>query len=99
MFHYYGSLEYSKIVKANKNGVVPALSINPNPVKDRFILTGLKEGHSHIIQLIDANGRIVLKTKTVNAQISINMDSQISGIYWLKIITEESVITRKLIKQ
>ncbi len=94
-----GVFEYSKIVEVSNKAAVTALSVYPNPVTDKLMITGLKQGEHHTIQLIDANGRMVLRTKTANAQLSIDMSTRMDGSYWVKIITAEEAVIYKIIKQ
>lgn len=94
-----GTFEYSKIVEVSNKAAVTALSVYPNPVADRLMITGLKQGVHHTIQLIDAKGRIVLRTKTANAQLGIDMSTRMHGSYWVKIITAEEAVIHKIIKQ
>lgn len=95
---YDGFFAYSKIVEVSNKVAVAALSVYPNPVADRLMITGLKQGENHTIQLIDANGRIVLRTKTKNAQLSVDMSTRMHGSYWVKIITAGDAVIYKIIK-
>lgn len=93
-----GIFVYSKIAEVSNKAAVALLSIYPNPVADGLRITGLKQGVHHTIQLIDANGRIVLQTKTANAQLAIDMSTRKHGSYWVKIITAEEAVIHKILK-
>ncbi len=94
-----GIFVYSKIAEVSNKAEVAALSVYPNPVADNLMITGLKQGVQYTFHLIDASGRIVLRTKTTNAQFGIDMSTRMHGIYWVKIITAQETVIHKIIKQ
>lgn len=57
------------------------LKIQPNPATDQFIITGLKTGFPYSLELINLQGKVVLKTLILNEQKAINIHTFPSGIY------------------
>ncbi|MDT0558395.1 aryl-sulfate sulfotransferase [Ichthyenterobacterium sp. W332] len=71
------------------------ISLYPNPVIDQLYLSGSSEVNSYILH--DVLGNIV-REKMLDAQ-SINFSSLNSGIYFLRLRSDNSSITKKIIKQ
>ena len=77
------------------------VSVFPNPVSDFLIIDFDQTINSEInIELISATGQLILKNK-INAgekEFKINMDGYSSGIYFLKIIDQEKIVSDRLVK-
>jgi hypothetical protein len=73
-----------------------SISLYPNPVNDRFIVSGF-DGTA-VLKLTDINGRIFLLKKIVNNE-SVSMNSLPKGLYIVKLITIECTKERKVIKR
>jgi len=71
--------------------------IYPNPVIDILYITGL-EG-SYIIKIVDAVGQAVTSVKGNSSELELDMSGKPAGMYLLKIESQGSSITRKLIKK
>ena len=69
-----------------------SVHINPNPVKDKMEVSGLKAGS--IIQLTDVTGKILM-TQTATETTVLNLSAYNAGIYFLK--TQTSI--QKIVKQ
>jgi len=65
----------------------------PNPTKDTFEISGLNDG---TVAIIDSQGRIVKQLDLGQTHYSIS--ELTSGIYFVKITSEKSSITKQLIK-
>ncbi len=68
----------------------------PNPVKKTFSLTGLSSS-TKIIFIYDSQGKLIQKFKT--SLTNINMSNLPSGMYFVKIISQQQTKTFKILKQ
>lgn len=76
------------------------VNVAPNPAKD-FVVISLEKTNSSnsLIQFFDAAGNLVLKEKTNQSKININIAGLIKGLYFIKISNAEKVATQKLLLQ
>jgi hypothetical protein len=96
-----GKFAYSKVVKINFGKQVD-VQITPNPAST-YISIQINDASvtTATIQLIDLNGRIV-KQQRLNQTVSntiISLDGISKGLYHLKIITNQQVVTEKVVVQ
>lgn len=79
-----------------------SLRIYPNPVTKSFVIENPgREMENATLKLMNSQGMIVFEKKISSAQWPVNTDISgfPSGIYFLKIETEESVFIRKIVKE
>lgn len=75
------------------------LSVYPNPSKDIVTISNDINAVISTIEMTDLNGRIV-KTKNVNdTQGQINTSELATGVYMMKIVTDQGTATKKIIKE
>lgn len=74
-----------------------AIQIYPNPTKNRMAIKTIKPFSQ--IQLIDVQGRVIATVYKNSNEIEIDMNNFSDGIYLIKIISENKIETRKIIKQ
>lgn len=76
-----------------------AFSIFPNPIKDRLIVQWPKTFQQVQFLLYGLSGKSVLK-KTVQNQkrVKFNLSNLDSGVYFLRIHTEQRTVTKKILK-
>ncbi len=72
-------------------------TIYPNPVKDVFTIDNLSG--SATLTLLDARGRIVLKTVTANKTYNGNIKPLAAGVYYLQVTEGNKTTTVKIVKQ
>lgn len=72
-------------------------SVAPNPTSDILNIANNSNIAINTIQLTDMNGRIVKEVKGMTSQININELN--SGVYFLKITTDQGTGTSKIIKK
>ena len=89
----------SPIVVSNKELLTESasLSIMPNPVNDILNLQ-LKEAKLISLAVYDMKGQLVL-SPTLNTSSSFSVADLSSGLYLLKVETEEGILSRKFVKQ
>ncbi len=76
-----------------KDQQLSEVKVYPNPTNDTFEISGLIEG---ILEIIDSQGRIVKQMDLNKGTHSISELS--TGVYFVKITSENSSITKRLIK-
>jgi len=72
------------------------ISLYPNPTISNLHVSGL--GGTAILEMFGANGEMLLMNK-VNDSKSISVENFPKGMYVVKIITDEGIVERKLIKK
>lgn len=73
------------------------VKLYPNPTVDNVTISA--RGIVKSVALYDIQGRL-LQANTINdVQATINLSSQPSGLYFVKVITEEGSVVEKLVKQ
>ncbi len=85
-------------IVSNINNIENQISIYPNPSNGTFTITNCELQITNI-NITNIAGRLVLnETKEIDNQSTIiNISNQPSGIYFLKINTENRIITKKII--
>ena len=80
-----------------------SVQINPNPFTGRILATiNLNKPQMITIAIADITGRIV-KTYSANhsagnSQVEMLLDSKPVGMYFIKVASKESSVTKKLVK-
>ncbi|MEA3494902.1 MAG: YCF48-related protein [Bacteroidota bacterium] len=72
------------------------ISIYPNPSKGTFVLNSNSKKELDI-NIFNPNGTIIFSEKNINSQIEFNLNEYSRGIYFVQIISDNEVITKKLI--
>ncbi len=99
------SREFCKdsVVKENLITVEPPAEINPekplavypNPVNEKLVIYSQWEGYAEIF---NENGQMLIRTKITKGENFVNLQNLEAGIYWLKLILPDRVISEKIIK-
>lgn len=99
MFTRDGDFKYSEIRSLNCGKGTGVILITPNPVKDRFLISGMELG-KNMISVFAANGQMVYSTYMAQTVGSVNIGHLASGMYSVKIVSEKGTTTvQKLIKE
>ena len=91
-----GNFTYSKIVKIDFTKNI-FIKITPNPVQQYLNInssTFIKE-----IRLISLNGNLINSWTNVAATSKLDVSSVATGVYILRIITADEVISQKIMKE
>lgn len=87
-----GSIEYSKTIAVSMATATEQLKISPNPSHETLTVSSNWEPGLAEFRIFDANGRLVQQlNQQVNTSLeplNIDISSLPTGIYFLKIITE-----------
>ena len=92
------NFHYSDVASATVNCGAAPIQIAPNPVKDKFKVTGVKAGQQIIIYSI--SGQAMTQRAIVRTTEEFNIAAYAPGVYLVKIISEDGVVatTVKIIK-
>jgi len=74
-------------------------SVYPNPANDFLTLDKVNEINIEKIELIDLSGRIVMTSLSNENRSTIDLSSLNSGIYILKVESDNGTLTEKIVKQ
>ncbi len=81
-------------VAVNKIENLQPINIYPNPSTGQFTIEGT---NIQKIEILDVCGKIIYTSPKNQTKLSIDIRSQQKGIYFLKLTTENSIITKKLL--
>ncbi len=74
-----------------------SISIYPNPTKNIFSVSGLK--NSDEIEITNALGQLIYTAKTENEILEVDLSNSKSGLYFIKLITENGSVIKKIVKE
>ncbi len=98
MYDKDGTFRYSPIRKINFDNAGDDISIYPNPVVDTKILVSSSANATTAV-LYDATGRVVKSFRLNGRNNTLDVNGVSAGAYQLKVITENSINTSKIIIQ
>ena len=75
------------------------INIYPNPTSGHFAVSLIEFDASTRVQVLDFSGRVVLENLATESIMNLDISNQPSGVYIVKILSEDGVATRKIIKQ
>jgi hypothetical protein len=99
-YYYYNYCFPNKIIVTNTSEIInKVINIYPNPVNDFVNIE--YDGMIKNIEISNALGQQVFysNTQTKNNLVKINVAHLISGVYFIKIQTEDGVVINKIIKE
>jgi V8-like Glu-specific endopeptidase len=76
----------------------PELEVFPNPTTGQVWLQNIKKREILELTLIDNLGRTILSKRHFNPEFSLSLSTLPEGIYYIKVVTNNATITRKIIK-
>ena len=71
------------------------VTVYPNPSNDYMTLSFDQEGE-YVIELLSKQGRVLQKRETTDCEEQINVTSLKQGLYYLRVSSRESVVTKKV---
>jgi hypothetical protein len=79
-----------------KSGVI----VYPNPAKDKvFIVRDSGQGKSSRIELFQPNGQLISSIESMEARSEIDLSTLCSGVYFIRISSENSTLVKKIIRE
>jgi hypothetical protein len=99
--HLYAGTEHGLYVLNLSTGFSETLNENsitvyPNPVNDKIVIESSKKAN---IEIINSQGQIIENLKTSNTKTTVDLTRYSYGVYIIKIKTDKSITTKKIIKQ
>lgn len=83
----------------SKKVVTTALKISPNPAKNNFTVSGLKQGDMNYIKVVDINGNVIINITSSNSMETIDITSLSKGMYMVSVSCDGELKSFKLIKE
>jgi hypothetical protein len=77
---------------------VLGVSVAPNPSSGEFGIS-LENSLVGTVEVIDANGRLIQSHKLNGNELSINLKSAQSGLYFVNVITENGIARKRIVKE
>jgi trimeric autotransporter adhesin len=82
-------------VSGNENG---SITIYPNPANDQFVIFIDEPESFYRYEITSLNGELITSGTIYNANTTIGAQEMASGVYLVRIISEEAIIVKKLVK-
>jgi photosystem II stability/assembly factor-like uncharacterized protein len=102
----YAAGNNGTIFKTTNGGISSAQEIGkesfkiyPNPVTEQLTIETVQMKNENILTISNIRGQELIRHQINDCKIQINIGNLTSGIYFVKLITDEKVITRKIIKK
>lgn len=74
------------------------INIKPNPVNDILTISLVNETKSGIVSIIDMNGKELLNRELTDLKTDVDLSSFESGLYFVKLIHNDNIEFRKVLK-
>ena len=91
-----GTIQYSHVIYLNET-ILPGFTVFPNPVKEMVTISGLTSNGT--IRLIGMDGKVLQQQNVTSQNITLQMGKHPKGAYTIQYVSEEKVLTQKIIKQ
>lgn len=92
------SIESCTALGLNKDLLSNSIKVYPNPTNGNLFIENLSERSLDKISVYDTKGKLIYETKIANKKImEIYLYSMSKGVYFVKIYSDKSVITKKLV--
>ena len=82
----------------DQNALQNSIHLYPNPVRNSLTLD-LNQTKAQYVQIYDVNARLVREVFNPSAQTQIDVSALQNGLYFMQIITNKGIITKKFVKQ
>jgi hypothetical protein len=99
-----GSFAYSRVVAISNNMSFSIIGVQPNPFEDRFsVIHYTSKPQTVKAELVDGTGRVV-NVQTISSSQGLNtirfdnLNKMASGVYVVRLITEDAVLQQKIIR-
>jgi len=82
------------------NGEQTGVMVYPNPAKDKaYIEIETKLAKTYRIELFQPNGQLLLSQEATGSRTEVDLNTLNSGVYFIRISSENSTIVKKIIKE
>jgi hypothetical protein len=89
----------NEIAKEEKEEIVKVNAIMPNPTSGKFTINFAAPLNNANVMLINAYGKVIEKRRTSGNNLTFDISSQPSGMYFVRIDQKGKIFTFKVIKQ
>jgi len=73
------------------------IDVFPNPATDFVNIKSYKNNLIRTVQLVNMSGQILFESNNIhNTEIEISIANRVTGVYYLRVLTENAIFTRKL---
>ena len=79
-------------------GSAGSINVHPNPTNGQIHITR-NSALPATVQVTDVTGRVILNQQAASNQLSVDMTSFARGVYYVQIIEQNNIITKKIIKE
>jgi hypothetical protein len=80
------------------NGSLSGIRIYPNPTAGEFAIE-FGNSNNKTVEVTDISGRVILSTSSASEQVNININNLASGVYYVKVQSENASKVVKVVKQ
>lgn len=87
----------NKLVGLNEIAEENYIQVRPNPFMD--YITILSNEKKRLVLIYDINGKILFEQKLIHKETNLDLSFLSSGVYFMKIVKDNNVLVRKIIKQ
>jgi hypothetical protein len=94
--HKANSIKETGIVKIER---INNIKIYPNPAKDRVTIEIENTDNPSVLKVIGSNGWLLIQKNLLSSRETIDLRSLKSGMYIFKIVTNNSIVNRIIIKE
>jgi hypothetical protein len=86
-------------VGVNENDFSSVISLSPNPVTDHLKMKCASISGNYLIEIIDVKGRVVISQPCNGTEQIISTDQWYSGYYIIKVISNDNVWIKRIVKK
>jgi len=73
------------------------IDVFPNPATDLVNIKSYKNSLIRTVQLVNMSGQIIFESNNINqSELEISIANRVTGVYYVRVLTENAIITRKL---
>ncbi len=95
---FLDNLSVSEVL-STRDFLLSKISVLPNPAKDVITISNDVNAIVSTVEMLDLNGRVV-KTQKINAiQGQVSIGDLSTGVYMMKIATDQGTVTKKIVKE
>jgi hypothetical protein len=101
LYFVFGSKANGTITGINDNNHVADLNIYPNPSNGQFqfSIEGSQVTKNCKIEIYNIHGERIYQSEITNTKSDIDLSKRSSGIYFVKIYSEQTILTKKIVIQ
>lgn len=95
---FIDNLTVTQVLSTNEF-LLSKISVLPNPAKDLITITNDSSAIVSTVEMTDLNGRVVKNQKINAMQGQVSIGDLSTGVYMMKIATDQGTVTKKIVKE